>query len=55
MEKADAEPFWNISKSKDFKGILTLEILVSGRLSEITGGAVLGLVILNLEFHYFDK
>lgn len=54
MEKANADPFWNISKSKDLEGILTLDIL-SGRLSEITGGAVLGIAVLNVEFCYFDK
>lgn len=37
MEKANASPFQNISKNKGLEDILTLNILISGRLSEITG------------------
>lgn len=42
MEKASASPFQNISKSKDLGDILTLDILISGRLSKITGGSCFG-------------
>lgn len=38
MEKANASPLRNISKSKDLEDILTLDILISGRLSKITLG-----------------
>lgn len=42
MEKANASPLQNISKNKDLKDILTLNILISGRLSKITRGSCFG-------------
>lgn len=42
MEKANASPLQNISESKDLRDILTLDILISGRLSKITGGSCFG-------------
>ena len=36
MEKANGSPLRNTSKSKDLEDILTLDILISGRLSKIT-------------------
>lgn len=42
MEKASGTPLQNISKSKDLEYLLTWDILVSGRLSKITGGNCFG-------------
>lgn len=36
MEKASASTLRSISKSKDLEDILTLDILISGKLSKIT-------------------
>lgn len=38
MEKANASPLQNISKSKDLEYLLTVDILISGRLSKVTEG-----------------
>lgn len=42
MEKANASPLQNISKRKDLEDILTLDILISDRLSKITGESCFG-------------
>lgn len=38
MKKTNASPFRNVSKSKDLEDILTLDTLISGRLSKIALG-----------------
>lgn len=53
MEKANASPLRNTSKSKDLEDILTLDNKWQAFKNNF-GGAVLGVVILNLESHCFD-
>lgn len=51
--KRNASPLRSISKSKDLEDILILDNK-SQAFKNNFGRAVLGVVILNLESHYFD-